>query len=188
MLLKCVALLTILDRIVLPVRAIQTPSVTRMESAWAMDYERDQGNVTVMLAMLESFAIRVQTLTLNRTETTASFYAPNVIPLVMETVLRQDLLVCIIFWYHQNVIFSIAGCEKCKPGWLMAEDKCVDINECELEKSMCGKQQFCVNSEGSYHCLNCDRSCASCTGDGPDMCSACAGGYTLVDNMCVGKQ
>lgn len=35
--------------------------------------------------------------------------------------------------------------------------------------------------------LDCDRSCKGCTGDGPDMCKRCAKGYTLVNNMCVGK-
>jgi len=32
----------------------------------------------------------------------------------------------------------------------------------------------------------CDRACESCEGDGPDMCSRCAQGYTLQDNVCVG--
>jgi len=32
----------------------------------------------------------------------------------------------------------------------------------------------------------CDRACESCEGDGPDMCTRCAQGYTLRDNVCVG--
>ena len=32
----------------------------------------------------------------------------------------------------------------------------------------------------------CDRACESCEGDGPDMCTKCAQGYTLQDNVCVG--
>lgn len=32
----------------------------------------------------------------------------------------------------------------------------------------------------------CDRACESCEGDGPDMCTRCAQGYTLQDNVCVG--
>lgn len=32
----------------------------------------------------------------------------------------------------------------------------------------------------------CDKACESCEGDGPDMCTRCAQGYTLQDNMCVG--
>ena len=36
-------------------------------------------------------------------------------------------------------------------------------------------------------CLACDKACASCTGDGPDMCISCAENYKLQGNMCVGK-
>jgi hypothetical protein len=32
----------------------------------------------------------------------------------------------------------------------------------------------------------CDKACESCEGDGPDMCTGCAQGYSLQDNMCVG--
>ncbi|EFA11210.1 cysteine-rich with EGF-like domain protein 2 [Tribolium castaneum] len=79
-----------------------------------------------------------------------------------------------------------AGCEKCKPGWVMSKEKgCTDINECATAQSPCKLNQFCVNNDGSYKCLDCDRSCAGCTGDGPDMCTQCASGYVLVDNMCT---
>ena len=51
---------------------------------------------------------------------------------------------------------------------------------------MCHANQFCVNTEGSYKCLECDISCAGCTGDGPDTCTDCAEGYILKDGICIG--
>lgn len=78
------------------------------------------------------------------------------------------------------------GCLKCAKGWLNTKDKgCVDLNECADPKPVCKPLQFCVNNEGSYKCLSCDKSCAGCTGDGPDMCIRCASGYMLIDNVCV---
>lgn len=67
------------------------------------------------------------------------------------------------------------------------EKGCLDVNECAAPKSPCTPLQFCVNTEGGYRCLDCDRSCAGCTGDGPDMCINCASGYYKKDNMCIGK-
>lgn len=67
------------------------------------------------------------------------------------------------------------------------EKGCLDINECAEAKSVCNPLQFCVNTEGSYKCLECDRSCAGCTGDGPDMCINCAKGYLLKDGLCIGE-
>lgn len=68
----------------------------------------------------------------------------------------------------------------------MSDEKgCIDVNECASTTAPCQVDKFCVNNEGSYKCLDCDKSCAGCTGDGPDMCRECAAGYTLVDNMCI---
>jgi protein disulfide-isomerase len=80
------------------------------------------------------------------------------------------------------------NCEHCKAGWFHREKEgCFDIDEC-LEKTPCRKQnQFCVNNEGSYACLDCDKSCDGCDGDGPDMCEKCASGYELRDGMCQGE-
>lgn len=81
------------------------------------------------------------------------------------------------------------GCEKCAQGWLTTkENGCVDINECAEQKFTCGQLQFCVNTEGSYKCLECDKSCTGCTGDGPDMCLRCANGYVFVNNVCVDEE
>lgn len=79
------------------------------------------------------------------------------------------------------------GCVNCAIGWIMDKEKgCLDVNECATIKPVCNPLQFCVNSEGSYRCLECDNSCLGCTGDGPDMCIACANGFTLIENVCVG--
>lgn len=67
------------------------------------------------------------------------------------------------------------------------ERGCFDINECVREVSPCRKNQFCVNNEGSYSCLDCDKSCDGCTGDGPDLCDKCASGFELVDGLCTGE-
>ncbi|CAH0562341.1 unnamed protein product [Brassicogethes aeneus] len=78
------------------------------------------------------------------------------------------------------------GCQKCKAGWLFDETKgCIDVNECASKTSPCSPLQFCVNNEGSYRCLECDRACLGCTGDGPDMCLRCASGFTMQNNMCI---
>ncbi|XP_001357092.2 cysteine-rich with EGF-like domain protein 2 isoform X1 [Drosophila pseudoobscura] len=79
------------------------------------------------------------------------------------------------------------SCRKCKDGWHMdSETGCVDINECldQQRPTACRPQQFCVNNEGSFSCLECDRSCNGCDGDGPDMCKQCADGFVLKDGKC----
>lgn len=82
-----------------------------------------------------------------------------------------------------------SNCERCRCGWHMTEDKhtCVDINEC-LRDDVCTENQFCVNLEGSYTCLACDKSCNGCNGDGPDMCIACAEGFHKVDKLCINTE
>ncbi|XP_046384304.1 cysteine-rich with EGF-like domain protein 2 [Ischnura elegans] len=80
------------------------------------------------------------------------------------------------------------GCDSCKEGWIMDPDRgCVDINECLLARPVCTQNEFCVNNDGSYSCLQCDRACDGCDGDGPDMCTKCANGYTKSGNLCVDK-
>lgn len=81
------------------------------------------------------------------------------------------------------------GCIACQPGWLMETDRgCIDINECLTHRTPCHLNEFCVNNEGSYTCLACDQACDGCHGDGPDMCTKCANGYVLRDNICVDKK
>ncbi|XP_047543547.1 cysteine-rich with EGF-like domain protein 2 isoform X1 [Vanessa atalanta] len=76
-------------------------------------------------------------------------------------------------------------CVACKPGYLLdPKEGCVDINECRDDK-ICTKDQFCLNSMGSYACVDCDKSCKGCFGDGPDTCVKCAKGYLLKDEVCI---
>lgn len=90
--------------------------------------------------------------------------------------------------YMQLIYFIQIGCTKCRDGWIMDDnDGCIDVDECTSSKSPCKTGKFCVNNIGSYQCLFCDRSCQSCTGDGPDMCDKCAEGYIMKHKRCVGE-
>lgn len=76
-------------------------------------------------------------------------------------------------------------CVACKPGFLFDQDEgCVDINECDY-MDRCKKDQFCVNSLGSFSCLACDKSCSGCYGDGPDGCRKCANGFSKKGEFCI---
>ncbi|XP_055642832.1 cysteine-rich with EGF-like domain protein 2 isoform X2 [Toxorhynchites rutilus septentrionalis] len=79
------------------------------------------------------------------------------------------------------------ACRVCRSGWVMDNQRggCTDIDECTTANT-CSKQQFCVNNEGSFSCLECDKSCDGCDGDGPDMCRKCADGFELRDGLCTG--
>ncbi|XP_014216889.1 cysteine-rich with EGF-like domain protein 2 [Copidosoma floridanum] len=77
-------------------------------------------------------------------------------------------------------------CLDCTSGWKWLEGKgCYDIDECYENKTSCPENNFCINTEGNYTCLACDRACNGCFGDGPDMCTKCADGYEQKDNICV---
>jgi hypothetical protein len=41
---------------------------------------------------------------------------------------------------------------KCKPGYEMKDNSCVDINECEEETHSCHPSATCVNTEGHFEC------------------------------------
>lgn len=73
------------------------------------------------------------------------------------------------------------GCEVCRAGFSWQPSYgCLDVDECiQSGRKICGPNTFCVNTEGSHFCYECDRACAGCRGDGPDMCLACAPGYQL---------
>jgi len=64
------------------------------------------------------------------------------------------------------------------------EHGCMDTDECIINKP-CPKGKFCVNNEGSYRCVNCDKACDGCDADGPDNCLKCAEGYSLKNKFCV---
>ena len=51
----------------------------------------------------------------------------------------------------------------------------------------CAGNKFCVNTEGSFRCMRCDKSCDGCDGDGPDNCAKCGDGYVKnkVQYLCI---
>ncbi|KAL4721117.1 hypothetical protein ACJJTC_009397 [Scirpophaga incertulas] len=76
-------------------------------------------------------------------------------------------------------------CVACKPGFAFDTDEgCYDVNECD-DINRCTKDQFCLNSIGSFKCVQCDKACIGCHGDGPDMCRKCASGYSRKGEFCV---
>jgi len=71
------------------------------------------------------------------------------------------------------------------------EKGCVDLDECNdsgSEADLCKSNEFCVNTEGSFSCVACDKSCATCDADGPDSCIDCADGFVKNDHVCVSKE
>ena len=84
---------------------------------------------------------------------------------------------------HKSCLYCRAkgplGCEVCRKGfqWVPGHG-CSDVDECLAgEENVCGPNTFCINTEGSHFCYECDRACDGCDGDGPDMCLRCAQGY-----------
>jgi len=79
------------------------------------------------------------------------------------------------------------SCTKCKGGFNMnTEHGCLDIDECQVGKECEGQNKFCVNTEGSFKCMACDKACNGCESDGPDNCFECANGFKKGKNdVCV---
>ncbi|VDM54463.1 unnamed protein product [Angiostrongylus costaricensis] len=44
------------------------------------------------------------------------------------------------------------ACVRCRSGWTKTEEGCVDIDECEIEKSCTRANEKCVNEAGSFRC------------------------------------
>lgn len=100
-------------------------------------------------------------------------------------VTRQNCKPC-----HRSCLYcrreGSIGCEVCRSGFTWVPDHgCLDIDECIAHKGICGPNTFCVNTEGSYFCYECDRACDGCHGDGPDMCLRCAKNYKLENGHCT---
>lgn len=84
------------------------------------------------------------------------------------------------------------NCTECAQGYHKHETNgCIDINECDLgvdakgATKLCGKNRYCVNTEGAYRCSDCHVACSGCFGYGPNMCISCAPGYHLdIDYTC----
>ncbi|CAI8056580.1 Cysteine-rich with EGF-like domain protein 2-B [Geodia barretti] len=98
---------------------------------------------------------------------------------------------------------GVGDCLECASGYSRSGDdegaECKDVNECEeREREMeeeeeggnstplCEEGKYCFNTQGSYRCNDCDRSCQKgCSGPGPAKCEACgAGYYTSKFNIC----
>lgn len=69
------------------------------------------------------------------------------------------------------------GENRCKKGYVLEEERCIDINECQNEKSVCPTNQFCQNTSGSYNCNNCSDGCDGCFKKGSAFCKGCKEGY-----------
>ncbi|XP_029989325.1 cysteine-rich with EGF-like domain protein 1 [Sphaeramia orbicularis] len=76
-------------------------------------------------------------------------------------------------------------CEECKGGWILHNGTCVDIDECGTELDKCPPSSFCVNTEGSFKCKDCDPACVGCMGSGPARCRKCADGYRVTGSKCL---
>ncbi|XP_021369294.1 cysteine-rich with EGF-like domain protein 2 isoform X1 [Mizuhopecten yessoensis] len=78
------------------------------------------------------------------------------------------------------------GCDDCKTGYTQTEeDGCQDIDECSAEASPCDNGKYCSNTEGSYYCNSCHKSCDGCTTFGADKCTECNEGYRLEEDRCT---
>ncbi len=80
------------------------------------------------------------------------------------------------------------ACAKCAAGYQRdTEHGCTDIDECAVSRP-CTGNKFCVNTEGSFRCVRCDKACDGCDGDGPDSCEKCAAGHVEnPDGVCVSE-
>ncbi|KAK1899079.1 Protein disulfide isomerase Creld1 [Dissostichus eleginoides] len=76
-------------------------------------------------------------------------------------------------------------CLDCKPGWILHDNKCVDIDECGTELARCPSNTYCHNTEGAYECRGCDQACVGCMGSGPARCKKCSRGYKLKGAKCL---
>lgn len=79
------------------------------------------------------------------------------------------------------------GCHVCKNGYAWENEYgCFDVDECEAGRpDPCPPNSFCINTEGSYMCYQCDQACDGCNGDGPDSCLKCAKDHVIKDGACV---
>lgn len=76
-------------------------------------------------------------------------------------------------------------CEVCNFGFVLDGDEgCRDINECE-DRKICKTNQFCINTLGSYRCIECDKSCETCYAEGPDSCTKCSKEYSKQGELCL---
>ncbi|KAK2585182.1 hypothetical protein KPH14_009894 [Odynerus spinipes] len=79
---------------------------------------------------------------------------------LMQEVKDENKLLCSQCHAACNSSCNGAGpknCVTCAEGWYMVEEQgCFDINECLESDESCPGNQFCVNKEGGYTCLDSD--------------------------------
>lgn len=75
------------------------------------------------------------------------------------------------------------ACVQCARGWSSQSGVCVDVNECLDD--VCKAKEFCINSEGSYMCKRCDKTCSTCVGPGPGDCTTCEPDNVLWIGKCM---
>ncbi|XP_075893276.1 protein disulfide isomerase CRELD1-like isoform X2 [Nelusetta ayraudi] len=46
-------------------------------------------------------------------------------------------------------------------------------------------RSYCLNTEGSFKCRDCDQACVGCMGSGAARCRKCAPGYTFMGSKCL---
>ncbi|XP_041979117.1 cysteine-rich with EGF-like domain protein 2 [Aricia agestis] len=78
-----------------------------------------------------------------------------------------------------------ADCAECADGWRSESGTCVDVNECLIFAPACQKNEYCKNTEGSFLCKACHKSCETCKGAGPGSCSSCFGNDLLWSSRCL---
>ncbi|XP_035535558.1 latent-transforming growth factor beta-binding protein 4-like [Morone saxatilis] len=73
----------------------------------------------------------------------------------------------------------------CRPGYTLINRQCTDVNECE-DGERCPGQQ-CVNTEGSYSCVDCQQGYRSVNGLCADV-DECVKPSVCVDGRCVNTE
>ncbi|XP_053724856.1 protein disulfide isomerase Creld1 [Synchiropus splendidus] len=76
-------------------------------------------------------------------------------------------------------------CEECRVGWQLHQHTCVDVDECDGEPGRCPSSSYCVNTEGSFKCRDCDQACVGCMGSGAARCRKCAAGFRMTGAKCL---
>uniref|UniRef100_A0A8C2F609 Cysteine-rich with EGF-like domains 2 n=1 Tax=Cyprinus carpio TaxID=7962 RepID=A0A8C2F609_CYPCA len=88
---------------------------------------------------------------------------------------------------HQiSLMRTNQDCKECRNGWEKdPEGACIDINECTKDPATCKDNQYCLNTDGSFSCKECDIRCSGCKGPGASYCLTCADGFKDEESTCT---
>ncbi|XP_050963641.1 cysteine-rich with EGF-like domain protein 2 isoform X2 [Labeo rohita] len=90
---------------------------------------------------------------------------------------------------HESCVGCIGGtnhdCKECRNGWEKDQSACIDINECTKDPALCKDNQYCLNTDGSFSCKECDSRCSGCKGPGANNCLNCADGHKDEEGTCT---